>query len=159
MHVPGTRIILALLLMASAAGAHAECTPSVAASNARSACARDFSAQSPYLNRPNIKTGSSNAGLMDTRSAVTRAPAAAGQPRVAEFESPVAQSLRELPWAESRDWIHNPPEWLRDIKDHRHGAPVPLLHLWQSEQTQTLIALGVNHRGQPGLFISRKLPY
>jgi hypothetical protein len=78
----------------------------------------------------------------------------------AEHDSPVAQSMSEMPWAESRNWIRNPPEWLQDIKDsRRRRAPVPVVHLWQSQQTQTVVALGVSHRGQPGLFISRKLPY
>ncbi len=78
----------------------------------------------------------------------------------AEHDSPVARSMSELPWAESRNWIRNPPEWLQDIKDsRRRRAPVPVLHLWQSQQTQTVVALGLSHRGQPGLFISRKLPY
>jgi hypothetical protein len=78
----------------------------------------------------------------------------------AEHDSPVAQSMSEMPWAESRNWIRNPPEWLQDIKDsRRRRAPVPVVHLWESQQTQTVVALGVSHRGQPGLFISRKLPY
>jgi hypothetical protein len=61
---------------------------------------------------------------------------------------------------DSSDWIRNPPQWLRDIKEsRRRRAPVPVLHLWRSQQMQTLVALGVNRRGQPGLYIARNLPY
>jgi hypothetical protein len=69
-------------------------------------------------------------------------------------------AISELPWADSSDWIHNPPSWLRDIVDsRRRRAPVPVVHLWRSQQTQTLLSLGVNRRGLPGLYISRLLPY
>jgi hypothetical protein len=142
MRVPGTRIMLGLMLMAGAGGANAECVLSVPASYAGSSCIRDLSPQSVDTKRPNAKVTMSN----DTRPA--------------DIRLEVARSMSDLPWAESRDWIHHPPEWLRDIKDNRRrGAPVPLLHLWRSQQTQTLVALGVNHRGQPGLYMSRKLPY
>jgi hypothetical protein len=151
MDVRSTRIMWALLLMASAAGANAQCIPGVSATNARSSCTREFSPQSAYANRKlrlfnDIGQALGSGGL-------SHAPAR-------DFQSPVARSMSELPWAESRDWIHNPPEWLRELKDdHHRGAPLPLLHLWQSQQSQTQLSLGVNHRGQPGLFISRKLPF
>jgi len=90
---------------------------------------------------------------------VLGAASVAGQGAI-ERESPVARSISELPWTDSSDWIRNPPEWLREIKEsRRRRAPVPVVHLWRSQRTQTLVALGVNHRGQPGLFIARKLPY
>jgi hypothetical protein len=48
---------------------------------------------------------------------------------------------------------------MRDIKENRRrGAPVPLVDLWRSQRTQTLIGLGVSHRGLPGLYIVRRLP-
>jgi len=79
---------------------------------------------------------------------------------VTERESAIARSISELPWVDSDDWIRNPPQWLSDIKEsRRRRAPVPLLHLWRSQQMQTLVALGVNRRGQPGLYIARNLPY
>jgi hypothetical protein len=153
---------LALMLMASAAGAKAECLPSVPAYNARSSCLRDFSPQLLHLNRANDARSASDSRLNDNRWETARvlgAASVAGQ-GATERESPVAQSMSELPWADSRDWIHNPPEWLREIKENRGlRTPVPVVHLWRSPQTQTLVALGVNHRGQPGLYISRKLPY
>jgi hypothetical protein len=157
------RSVLALVLMTSAAAANAECTLNVAGSGARPSCMRDSPSQSYHLNRPNSEVRSSN----DTRpndsrwetARVLGAAAVVGQ-GATEHESPVARSMSELPWADSSNWIRNPPEWLQDIKDsRRRRAPVPVVHLWQSQQTQTLIALGVNHRGQPGVFISRKLPY
>lgn len=69
-------------------------------------------------------------------------------------------AISELPWTDASDWIHNPPAWVRDIVDsRRRRAPVPVVHLWRSQQTQTLLSLGVNRRGLPGLYISRLLPY
>lgn len=163
MPVPSTRIMLALMLMGSAAGANAECVLSVPAYNARSSCLRDFLPQSSHVNRPNSEVRSSNdARLIGNRWETARvlgAASVAGQ-GVTERESPVARSISELPWVDSNDWIRNPPEWLREIKEsRRRRAPVPLVQLWRSQQTQTLVALGVNQRGQPGLYIARKLPY
>jgi hypothetical protein len=165
MPVPSTRIMLALMLvgMASATAANAECVLSASAYTARSTCLRDLVPQSAHVNRPNNEVRWSN----DTRrndnrwetARVLGAASVAGQ-SATEGDSPVARSINGLPWADSRDWIRNPPEWLREIKEsRRRRAPVPLVHLWRSQQTQTLVALGVSHRGQPGLFIARKLPY
>jgi hypothetical protein len=154
--------MLALMLMASAAGAKAECVPNVLSYSARSSCIRDFSAPSFYVNRPNDKAKSANdIRLTDTRSELARALSAAGDPdpRATALESPVARSINELPWVDAGDWIHNPPAWMRDIKENRRrGAPVPLVDLWRSQRTQTLIGLGVSHRGLPGLYIVRRLP-
>ena len=158
-----TRSALALMLMVCAATANAQCAPGVAASGTRPSCTRDASAQLFHLNRANSEARISNESHPnDNRWEAARVLGAAsvvGQ-GAAEHDSPVAQSMSEMPWAESRNWIRNPPEWLQDIKDsRRRRAPVPVVHLWQSQQTQTVVALGVSHRGQPGLFISRKLPY
>jgi hypothetical protein len=157
------KMVLALMLMTSVTVANAECPLSVAASAARPSCTHDFSPQSFHANRPNSEARSTNdTGRNDNRWETARVLGAASvvDQSAAEHESPVARSMSELPWADSSNWIRNPPEWLQDIKDsRRRRAPVPVLHLWQSRQTQTLVALGVSHRGQPGLFISRKLPY
>jgi hypothetical protein len=160
---PTTKIALALMLMISAAVANAECALNVAAPGARPACTRDLSSQPFHVNRPISDTRSTNdTGRNGNRWDTARVLGAAsvvGQ-GATEHESAVARSMSELPWADSSNWIRNPPEWLQDIKDSRsRRAPVPVVHLWQSQQTKTLIALGVSHRGQPGLFISRKLPY
>jgi hypothetical protein len=163
MPVPRTRIMLALMLVgiASATGANAECVLGVPAYNARSSCLRDFLPQASHVNRPNNE-GRSGTRLNDNRWQTARvlgAASVAGQDAT-ERETPVARSINELPWADSNDWIRNPPEWLREIKEsRRRKAPVPVVHLWRSQRTQTLLALGVNHRGQPGLYIARKLPY
>jgi hypothetical protein len=124
---------------------------------------RDAASQFFHVNRANSEAHTFNESRPnDNRWEAARVLGAAsvvGQ-GAAGHDSPVAQSMSEMPWAESRNWIRNPPEWLQDIKDsRRRRAPVPVVHLWQSQQTQTVVALGVSHRGQPGLFISRKLPY
>jgi hypothetical protein len=163
------RIGLALMLMlmgvgmASASGATAECAFGVPSYNARSSCVRDLLPPSSHVHRPNNELRSSN----DTRLNGYRwetarelgAASVVGQ-GATERESPVARSISELPWVDSNDWIRNPPEWLREIKEsRRRRAPVPIVHLWRSQRTQTLVALGVSHRGQPGVFVARKLPY
>src|SRR5579863_6749332 len=157
-----TKMASMLMLIGFAAAANAECALSNPAAIARP-CTRDFSAQPFHINRPNSEARPSN----DTRRDDSRWEAARvlGAASVAsqsagEHQSAVARSMSELRWADSSDWIRNPPPWLQEIKDsRRRRAPVPVVHLWQSQQTQTLIALGVSHRGQPGVFISRKLPY
>jgi hypothetical protein len=163
MLLSSTRIMFALMLMACAAGANAECIPNAASYNTRASCIRDFSAQPLYVNRPDNKVRSvDDIRVTETRSEMSRVLGALGvsDPRATEFESPVARSVSELPWVDSSDWIRNPPEWLSDIKENRRrGAPVPLLHLWRSPRTETLIALGVSHRGIPGLYIARGVPY
>jgi hypothetical protein len=160
--VPTIKIALLLTLMAFAARANAECAFSVPATSSR-ACMRDFSPQSFHANRPNGEARSSNDTRRDDNrwetARVLGAASVAGQGD-SGHDSAVARSMSELRWADSSDWIRNPPPWLQEIKDsRRRRAPVPVVHLWQSQQTQTLIALGVSHRGQPGVFISRKLPY
>src|ERR1700722_1898851 len=160
--LPTTRMALVLVLTGFAAAANAECALGNPAASSRT-CTRDFSPQPFHVNRPNSEARPSN----DTRRDDSRWEAARvlGAASVAsqsagEHESAVARSMSELRWTDSSDWIRNPPPWLHEIKDsRRRRAPVPVVHLWQSQQTQTLIALGVSHRGQPGVFISRKLPY
>jgi len=151
------------MLMAFAAGANAECVPNAFPYSAKAYCIHDTSASSIYVNRPNnpaVKTAN-ELRPPDGRSEMARVLAAGGlaDPRATAAESQVARSITELPWADSHNWIQNPPEWVRDIKEsRRRGAPVPLLHLWHSQETQTLLAVGVSRRGIPGLYISRKLP-
>jgi hypothetical protein len=163
MPLPTTRFVLALMLMTCAAGANAECALSTVANTARSSCFRDLSPQPFHVNRPISELRSStDSQRVDNRWETARVLGAASVAAqgATERESLVARSLSELPWADSNNWIRSPPEWLQEIKDsRRRRAPVPVVHLWQSQQTQTLVALGVSHRGQPGLFISRKLPY
>jgi hypothetical protein len=160
--VPTTRMALVLMLMGFAAAANAECALSISAPGLRP-CTRDFSPPSFHVNRQNSEPRASNDTRRDDSrwetARVLGAATVAGQGS-SEHESAVARSMSELRWADSSDWIRNPPPWLQEIKDSRRlRAPVPVVHLWQSQQTHTLIALGVSHRGQPGVFISRKLPY
>jgi len=163
MPVPSTRIMLALMLVAFSAGAHAECALTGPAANAKSSCIHELAPPSLRVNRPPSETRTSIDGRAnDNRWEAARvlgAASVAGQGS-SERESPVTRSMDGLPWVDSHDWIHNPPEWVRDIKESRaRRAPVPLVHLWRSQETQTLLALGVSHTGKPGLFITRKLPY
>jgi hypothetical protein len=155
--------VLLVMVMAYATGANAECAPSVTAYSARAACLRDFLPQSFHVHHPNNEVRSSNDSRLNGnrwQTAQVLGAASVADQRATERESPVARSITELPWVDSSDWVRNPPEWLREIKEsRRRRAPVPLLHLWRSQETQTLVALGVSHRGQPGLFIARKLPY
>lgn len=160
--MPATRIMLAIMLIASAGGARAECALGVSAPGVRLSCARDFAAPSLHAGHPNSEAHSNGESRRNDSWETARQLGAAsvvGQ-GAAELESPVAHSMNKIPWVDSSDWIRNPPEWLQEIKDsRRRRAPMPVVHLWQSQQAQTLVALGVSHRGQPGLFISRKLPY
>jgi hypothetical protein len=160
--VPTIRMALVLMLMGFAAAANAECALSSPAAGSRP-CTRDFSQQPFHVNRPTGEPRAPNDTRRDDSrwetARVLGAASVAGQ-SAGEHESAVARSMSELRWADSSDWIRNPPPWLQEIKDsRRRRAPVPVVHLWQSQQTQTLIALGISHRGQPGVFISRKLPY
>ncbi len=160
--VPATRIALVLILLGFAAAANAECALSNPVASSRP-CTRDLSLQSFHINRQNSEARAPNDTHRDDNrwetARVLGAATVAGQ-GASEHESAVARSMSELRWTDSSDWIRNPPPWLQEIKDSRRlRAPVPVVHLWQSQQTHTLIALGVSHRGQPGVFISRKLPY
>jgi hypothetical protein len=160
--VPTTRMALVVMLMGFAGAANAECPLGNPAASSRP-CAREFSPQSFHVSRPTGESRPSNDSRRDDNrwetARVLGAATVAGQ-GAGEPASAVARSMSELRWADSSDWIRNPPPWLQEIKDSRRlRAPVPVVHLWQSQQTQTLIALGISHRGQPGVFISRKLPY
>jgi hypothetical protein len=72
--------------------------------------------------------------------------------------TPVQQSLSEMHWADARDWIHNPPEWLKAAKNYRRQG-MPIIHLMQSQNKNTLLALGVSNHGKPGLYLTQKLPF
>jgi hypothetical protein len=76
----------------------------------------------------------------------------------ASAETPVQQSLSGVHWADSRDWIHNPPEWLQAAKNYKRQG-MPILHLLQSQDKSTSLALGVSNHGKPGLYLTQKLPF
>jgi hypothetical protein len=52
-----------------------------------------------------------------------------------------------LPW-------RNEPEWVRTIRGYRSGG-VPVVHLWQG--SHALVAIGVNRRGVPGIYLTQKI--
>jgi len=70
--------------------------------------------------------------------------------------SPLNRSLDAVPWADSRDWIHNPPQILKELKNYRRQG-VPIIRLVNS--AQTVVAFGVSNHGKPGLYFTRKLPF
>jgi hypothetical protein len=74
----------------------------------------------------------------------------------AEYESVVSRSMNQLPFVDSRDWIHNPPEILREVRNYRRQG-MPIIHLMQSRETT--IVIGVSNHGKPGLYFTRKLPF
>ncbi len=82
--------------------------------------------------------------------------ASGGSDAGANESSPSSRSLDAVPWADSRDWIHNPPQILKDIRNYRRQG-VPIIRLVNS--AQTVVAFGVSNRGKPGLYFIRKLPF
>jgi hypothetical protein len=80
--------------------------------------------------------------------------------RSVEFESPVARSISQVQWADSHDWIHNPPAWIREAAENAHSYKkrgMPIVHLWDS--SHAVLAIGVNSHGNPGLYFTQKLPF
>jgi hypothetical protein len=80
--------------------------------------------------------------------------------RSAELDSPVARSISQLQWADSNDWIHNPPAWMREAVNDAHNYKkrgMPIVHLWASPHG--VLAIGVNSHGTPGLYFSQRLPF
>jgi hypothetical protein len=89
-------------------------------------------------------------------SALSAANVATEHPAQSENETPVERSVNEVHWADSRDWVHNPPAWVNDVKNYKKQG-MPILHLMQSKQT--VIAVGISNHGKPGLYFTRKLPF
>jgi hypothetical protein len=73
-----------------------------------------------------------------------------------EMASSVQRTLNDVPWADSHDWVHNPPELLKELKNYKHQG-MPIIHLVNS--AQTVVALGLSNHGKPGLYFTRKLPF
>jgi hypothetical protein len=148
----------------------AECAPNSPPNNklftvmasARSNCvrasARPFEAR-PLPSRPVEATRPTVSALGANRWLAASAFSAANvaeHSQDTEYQSPVERSLSEVHWADSHDWVHNPPEWLKAAKHYRKQG-MPIIHLIQSKET--LVALGVNNHGKPGLYFTRKLPF
>jgi hypothetical protein len=155
-------VLSALLLELSFAGiAAADCTPvsppnvrsangrgadgSMGSSHPRSSCAHELPVHTPEgVNRWSAVSAQSAASVATEYS------------RQTEYETPIERSLNELHWADSHDWIHNPPAWIKDAKNYRKQG-MPIIHLMESKQM--LIAFGISNHGKPGLYFNRKLPF
>jgi hypothetical protein len=61
--------------------------------------------------------------------------------------SSVAQSLSSARWDDT-------PQVIQAAKQFKRRG-LPLVHLWESEHA--LLALGLNQRGKPGLYITQKI--
>jgi hypothetical protein len=162
-------LTLAMLLLGVEAAA--ECPPSTPLGNramtsnarsveslmnsARSNCSRELS---PHI-APSMVASTVPSTQNNRWSVVGSAGAAivAGEHiRDLESETPVTRSMGQVQWVDSRDWIHNPPEWLKAVKDYRRQG-MPIVHLMRSEHT--LVAIGVSNHGKPGLYFTSRLPF
>jgi hypothetical protein len=78
----------------------------------------------------------------------------AGGPRYgAEVSSVRAAELR-VPWDDSPSWSRSAPTLFHAARQLRRQG-LPLLHLWQSQHFQ--LALGLNSRGRPGIYLTQKM--
>jgi len=157
-----------LTLMASLSiGVHvsAQCPANAAAPNRGSigahmlemSCSREASPRTNSLPLPQVE---SHVDLISNRwstaAAVSAANVVSQHARETELELPVARSLSELHWADSHDWINNPPEWVKAARNYKRQG-MPIIHLMQSKDT--LVALGVSNHGKPGLYFTRKVGF
>jgi hypothetical protein len=172
----GSLIALAmLLLLARQASAECAAAASVAGNRAtaisrvmEAACNRE--SVSRTLNRTfNTATlnttvaggahaGGVEAGRWSMAGALSAASVASQHEQNAELETPVQRSLSDVHWADSRDWIHNPPEWVKAARNYKRQG-MPIVHLLQSQDKSRLLALGVSNHGKPGLYYTQKLPF
>jgi hypothetical protein len=154
-------IALAATLFFAVSEASAECPPSATWSKL---CSRE--------NTPNSLSSFHGASMSRQQLSVvpgsrwtfvagsSAAEVAARQDMTSESNTPVQRSFAELRWTDSRDWIHNPPDWVRTARDYRRrGMPMPIIHLMQSTDKNTLLAIGVGSHGKPGLYLTRNLPF
>jgi hypothetical protein len=174
-----TSLMMLTALLLFGREACADCAPTTAAAGrtagpahiieslpsitARVACGRDstshFIASHPIGMAPAANALSAIQSSRWSLASVRSAEQIASRPqRDVELETPVQQSLSGVHWADSHDWVHNPPEWLKAAKNYRRQG-MPILHLMQSQDKSTLLALGISNHGKPGLYLTRKLPY
>jgi hypothetical protein len=131
----------------------------------RNACGRESASRllSSHNNvgTPPVALGQPS-GIESSRWSLARARSAEQiadeQQRTVAVGTPVQQSLSEVHWADARDWIHNPPEWVKAAKNYRRQG-MPIIHLMQSQDKSTLLALGISNHGKPGLYLTQKLPF
>jgi len=160
-------VALSMLLL-FAREACAECAPAAAANHPttasrilEAACTRE--SVSRTLSRSLNSTNTTNVGSVGSArwsmaSALSAASIANQHGEDAELETPVQRSLSDVRWADSRDWINNPPEWVKAARNYKRQG-MPIVHLLQSQDKSTLLALGVSNHGKPGLYFTRKLPF
>jgi hypothetical protein len=130
---------------------------SIAAHALEMSCSREASPSTNSLTRPPIESHvDSIANRWSMAAAVSAANVVSQHARETELESPVADSLSELHWTDSHDWINNPPEWLKAARNYKRQG-MPIIHLMQSKDT--LVALGVSNHGKPGLYFTRKVGF
>jgi hypothetical protein len=152
---------LSITTMLFAVGeASAECLPLVAISKS---CSPENTLNTPRDTprgvRPDRAPMATLEGNRWTSAAARSAVAiATRQARDPESMTAVRRSLGELQWADAHDWIHNPPEWLAAAKNYRRQG-MPIIHLMQSADKNTLLALGVSNHGKPGIYLTQKLPF
>jgi hypothetical protein len=155
-------IALAAPLMFLALGeASAECPSSATLLKpcSRETIANSFSSfRSTGVARPQFSFAQGNRWTLTAGSSA--AEVAAREDMNSESNTPVQRSFAQLRWADSQDWIHNPPDWVQTARDYRRrGMPMPIIHLMQSTDKSTLLAIGVGSHGKPGLYLTRNLPF
>jgi hypothetical protein len=162
--------LLALsMLLSFAREACAECEPAAAAANhatgtsriLEAVCTRENVSRTlgRSLNTANtLNTTTLGSARWSLVGALSAASVVSQHERDAELETPVQRSLNDVHWVDSRDWINNPPEWVKAARNYKRQG-MPIVHLLQSQDKSTLLALGVSNHGKPGLYFTRKLPY
>ena len=102
--------------------------------------------------------GGVEASRWSMAGALSAASIASQPEQNAEFATPVQRSLSDVHWTDTRDWVHNPPEWVKAARNYKRQG-MPIVHLLQSQDKSSLLALGVSNRGKPGLYFTQKLPF
>lgn len=119
----------------------------------------DASCPAPDIIRPPANAHSANTHSANTHSigaCALDAPLPAHESDAAATESSVYKTLDHVPWADARDWVHNPPQLLQELRNYKRQG-MPILHLVNT--SQTVVALGVSNHGKPGLYFTRQLPF
>jgi hypothetical protein len=160
----GSLLALSMLLM-FAREACAECAPAAAANHPstasrilEAACTRESVSRTLSHSLNSTNTATVGSARWSMASALSAASIVSQHGKDAELETPVQRSLSDVHWADSRDWINNPPEWVKAARNYKRQG-MPIVHLLQSQDKSTLVALGVSNHGKPGLYFMRKLPY
>jgi len=150
--VAGLLALITLLGFATHAEAQCELNALISArasnSNSKSNCSREATSH------PETRVNDSSRWSL--AAAASAASIASEHSKGSELDSTVARSLSELHFADSHDWINNPPEWVKAARNYKRQG-MPILHLVQSESTS--VALGLSNKGKPGLYFTRKVGF